>query len=79
MAGPFLLLAWQVLLYNRSSVVPVAPARPKHAPRLPFHVDCIFLHEKSSERNCPQKVFDALAAVVDTAAQPCSYIFEASG
>ncbi|XP_026661407.1 uncharacterized protein LOC103709554 [Phoenix dactylifera] len=62
-----------MLIYCRSSV------RPQHlwpVSQKVFTMDVIYLHDKPSSENCPQKVYDALVDALEHVSEYEGYIFE---
>uniref|UniRef100_A0A0A9CQZ8 BRISC and BRCA1-A complex member 1 n=1 Tax=Arundo donax TaxID=35708 RepID=A0A0A9CQZ8_ARUDO len=62
-----------VLIYCRSSTKPQHqwPVKEKN-----FTLDVIYLHDKPSAENCPQKVYDALVDALEHVSQYEGYILE---
>ncbi|RLN12593.1 hypothetical protein C2845_PM09G02950 [Panicum miliaceum] len=62
-----------VLVYCRSSTKPHHqwPVKPKN-----FTLDIIYLHDKPTADNCPQKVYDALVDALEHVSQYEGYILE---
>ncbi|PUZ62192.1 hypothetical protein GQ55_4G337100 [Panicum hallii var. hallii] len=62
-----------VLIYCRSSTKPHHqwPVKPKN-----FTLDIIYLHDKPTADNCPQKVYDALVDALEHVSQYEGYILE---
>uniref|UniRef100_A0A0D9WLZ0 New component of the BRCA1-A complex n=1 Tax=Leersia perrieri TaxID=77586 RepID=A0A0D9WLZ0_9ORYZ len=62
-----------VLIYCRSSTKPQHqwPIKPKN-----FTLDIIYLHDKPTADNCPQKVYDALVDALEHVSQYEGYILE---
>ncbi|CAN6165094.1 unnamed protein product, partial [Urochloa humidicola] len=62
-----------VLIYCRSSAKPHHqwPVKPKN-----FTLDIIYLHDKPTADNCPQKVYDALVDALEHVSQYEGYILE---
>ncbi|KAL6606197.1 hypothetical protein ACP70R_041850 [Stipagrostis hirtigluma subsp. patula] len=62
-----------VLIYCRSSTKPQHqwPVKPKN-----FTLDVIYLHDKPTADNCPQKVYDALVDALEHVSQYEGYILE---
>ncbi|WVZ82489.1 hypothetical protein U9M48_029746 [Paspalum notatum var. saurae] len=62
-----------VLIYCRSSTKPQHqwPVKPKN-----FTLDIIYLHDKPSADNCPQKVYDTLVDALEHVSQYEGYILE---
>ncbi|KAL6839597.1 hypothetical protein ACP4OV_030536 [Aristida adscensionis] len=62
-----------VLIYCRSSTKPQHqwPVKPKN-----FTMDVIYLHDKPSADNCPQKVYDTLVDALEHVSQYEGYILE---
>ncbi|XP_072978075.1 uncharacterized protein [Typha angustifolia] len=62
-----------ILIYCRSSV------RPQHqwpVSQKLFTMDVMYLHDKPSSENCPQKVYDALVDALEHVTEYEGYIFE---
>ncbi|KAG1330190.1 BRISC and BRCA1-A complex member 1 [Cocos nucifera] len=62
-----------ILIYCRSSV------RPQHqwpVNQKVFTMDVMYLHDKPSSENCPQKVYDALVDALEHVSEYEGYIFE---
>lgn len=67
----------QILIYCRSSTIPEHhwPVNDhKH-----FTLDVVYLHDKPSSGNCPQKVYDALVEALEHVSEHEGYIFENQG
>lgn len=64
-----------ILIYCRSSVVPECPSHWPENQKL-FTLDVMYLHDKPSGENCPQKVYDALVDVLEHVSEHEGYIFE---
>ncbi|KAH9303219.1 hypothetical protein KI387_014802, partial [Taxus chinensis] len=64
-----------VLIYCRSSIVPDYPSHWPESQRL-FCLDVLYLHDKPSRDNCPQKVYDALVDALECVSEHEGYIFE---
>ncbi|KAG6521570.1 hypothetical protein ZIOFF_018694 [Zingiber officinale] len=64
---------FQILIYCRSSVCPQHqwPVSQKF-----FTMDVIYLHDKPSTENCPQKVYDALVDALEHVSEYEGFIFE---
>lgn len=66
-----------VLIFARSNVIPiVSQARPESAKT--FTADAIYLHDRPSESNCPQAVYDTLVNTLEQVSEYETYIFETS-
>ncbi|KAH9316685.1 hypothetical protein KI387_025312 [Taxus chinensis] len=64
-----------ILIYCRSSVVPEHPSHWPETQKL-FNLDVMYLHDKPSRENCPQKVYDALVDALERVSEHEGYIFE---
>ncbi|XP_057841568.2 uncharacterized protein LOC131051191 isoform X2 [Cryptomeria japonica] len=64
-----------ILIYCRSSVVPECPSHWPENQKL-FTLDVMYLHDKPSGENCPQKVYDALVDALERVSEHEGYIFE---
>eukprot|EP01018_Ginkgo_biloba_P031618 Gb_19162 [translate_table: standard] len=64
-----------ILIYCRSSVVPEYPTHWPENQRI-FNLDVMYLHDKPSRDNCPQKVYDALVDALERVSEHEGYIFE---
>ncbi|CAM6097320.1 unnamed protein product [Calypogeia fissa] len=66
-----------VLIYCRSSVVPEFSEQWLERQNS-FTLDALYMHDKPSPTNCPQRVYDALVDALEHVSQHEGYIFESS-
>ncbi|CAK9267757.1 unnamed protein product [Sphagnum jensenii] len=67
----------EVLIYCRSSVVPEVEVQLPGKQRL-FTFDALYLHDKPTRDNCPQRVYDVLVDALERVSEFEGYIFESS-
>lgn len=66
-----------ILIYCRSDVVPAYPKELSHS-QASFTFDALYLHDKPSQENCPQRVYDALVEALEKVSEVDGYIYESS-
>ncbi|MCO5607802.1 hypothetical protein L7F22_062003 [Adiantum nelumboides] len=64
-----------ILIYCRSDVVPAYPSNwPPN--QVAFTFDALYLHNKPTQENCPQQVYDALVEALERVSLGEGYIYE---
>ncbi|CAM6049198.1 unnamed protein product [Sphagnum compactum] len=66
-----------LLIYCRSSVVPEVTLQMPEKQQL-FTFDALYLHDKPTRDNCPQRVYDVLVDALERVSEFEGYIFESS-
>ncbi|KAI5066281.1 hypothetical protein GOP47_0018905 [Adiantum capillus-veneris] len=64
-----------ILIYCRSDVVPAYPT-DWHQSKVSFTFDALYLHDKPTQENCPQQVYDALVEALERVSLGEGYIYE---
>jgi hypothetical protein len=67
----------KVLIYCTSSVVPEVEVQLPRKQHL-FTFDALYLHDKPTHDNCPQRVYDVLVDALERVSEFEGYIFESS-
>lgn len=64
-----------ILIYCRSDIVPTYPSEWPQS-QYPFTFDALYLHDKPTQSNCPQRVYDALVEALERVSVAEGYIYE---
>ncbi|KAH7414991.1 hypothetical protein KP509_14G022400 [Ceratopteris richardii] len=64
-----------VLIYSRSSTIPTYPSKWPQTHKS-FTFDALYLHDKPTNENCPQQVYDALVEALERVSVYEGYIYE---